>query len=100
MLAISTGQIVLLIVAGSVLLLAGLATLLLRGKRAEAGPDIPPVMKPGPSDADLETPVLQKLQGWGVVLVAFFVVWIPLVWLQEPSVNLDQEEALLTQSVA
>ena len=53
MLAISSGQIVLLIVGGSLLLLAGVASLVLRGRRPEPGPDIPPVMKPGPSDADL-----------------------------------------------
>jgi mono/diheme cytochrome c family protein len=100
MLAISSGQIILLIVGGSVLLLAGLASLVLRGRRRRAGPEIPAVMRPGPSDADLETPVLQKLQGWGVVLVAFFVIWIPIVWLQEPTENLTQERALLTDSIA
>ena len=98
-LAISSGQTVLLIVAGSVVLLAGLASLALRGRREEPGPEIPPVMRPGPSDADLETPVLQKLQGWGVVLVAFFVVWVPIVWLQEPDANLAQDRSLLTASV-
>jgi mono/diheme cytochrome c family protein len=100
MAAISSGQIVLLIVAGSLLLLAGIASLILRGRRRRRGPDIPPVMRPGPSDADLETPLLQKLQGWGVVLVAFFVIWIPIVWLQEPDQNLTQERALLTDSIA
>jgi mono/diheme cytochrome c family protein len=100
MAAISSGQIVLLIVAGSLLLVAGIASLVLRGRRRRRGPDIPPIMRPGPSDADLETPVLQKLQGWGVVLVAFFVIWIPIVWLQEPTENLTQERALLTDSIA
>ena len=41
-------------------------------------------MRPGPSDPDLETPLLHKLQGWGVVLVLFFVIWVPAVWLLEP----------------
>ena len=31
-------------------------------------------MKPGPSDPALETPLLQKLQGWGVAFVLFFVI--------------------------
>ncbi len=56
-------------------------------------------MEPGPSDPALETPLLQKLQGWGVVLVAFFVVWLPYNWLIEPSTNLEQEEALRTQAI-
>ena len=47
----------------------------------------------------LETPLLQKLQGWGVVLVAFFVVWLPYNWLIEPSTNLEQEQALRTQAI-
>jgi len=99
-LAISSGQTLLLIVGGSILLLVGIASILLRGRRPEPGPDIPPGMRPGPSDPDLETPLLQKLQGWGLVLVAFFVVWFPVVFLQEPDVNLDQERRLLTDSLA
>ncbi|MEX0755119.1 MAG: c-type cytochrome [Actinomycetota bacterium] len=99
MLAITTGQALLLAIGGSVLLLAGVVTLVLRGRRKQTGPDIPTGMRPGPSDADLETPLLQKLQGWGVVLVAFFVVWIPMIWLQEPTQNQSQEEALVTQSI-
>ena len=81
------------------LLVAGLASLLLRGRRKEEKPDIPAGMSPGPSDADLETPLLQKLQGWGVILVAFFVIWIPLYWLQEPKANEKAEKNLLTDSI-
>jgi uncharacterized membrane protein YgcG len=99
MLAIGTTQIVILIVGGSLLLLFGIASIVLRGRRPAPGPDIPPVMRPAPSDADLETPLLQKLQGWGLVLVAFFVVWFPLVFLNEPSNNLKQDQDLLIQSV-
>lgn len=51
-------------------------------------------MRPGPSDAALETPLLQRYQGWGVLLLAFFVVWFPLQWLVEPDRNLAQEEEL------
>ncbi|MEX2275684.1 MAG: cytochrome c [Actinomycetota bacterium] len=98
-LAITTTQALILAIGGSVLLLIGVASLVLRGRRKQSGPDIPPGMRPGPSDADLETPLLQKLQGWGVVLVTFFVVWIPLVLLQEGSINADQEQDVLTQSI-
>jgi mono/diheme cytochrome c family protein len=62
-------------------------------------PDIPPGMQPGPSDADLEKPRLEKLQGWGVVFVVLFVIWIPLVWLKEPTQNEDQTKALLQASI-
>ena len=57
-------------------------------------------MRPGPADAALETPLLQKLQGWGVVLVAFFVVWVPYTWLREPSENLKQEQELKTAAIS
>jgi hypothetical protein len=70
--------------------------LFLRSRQQEQPLDIPRGMRPGPSDAALETPLLQKLQGWGVVLVAFFVIFIPYNWLREPSENLRQEDELLT----
>jgi mono/diheme cytochrome c family protein len=99
MLAITNTQALILAIVGSVVLLIGVASLVLRGRRKQTGPDIPAGMRPGPSDADLETPLLQKLQGWGVVLVTFFVVWIPLVLLQESTNNKQQEEDILTQSI-
>ena len=99
MLGLSRALSVALLVSGAVLAGIALAVLFLRGRNRERGPDIPATMRPGPSDAALETPLLVKLQGWGVVLVAFFVVWIPFVWLSEPSDNLDQERDLLTQSI-
>ena len=63
-------------------------------------PDIPPAMQPGPSDADLEKPRLEKLQGWGVAFVLFFVVAMPFVWLREPDNNLAQSQGLTTDSIA
>lgn len=90
----------LLLVGGSVVLLLAVGALALRGRTTPKGIAIPRGMRPGPSDADLETPVLTKLQGWGVLLVAFFVIWVPATWLMEPSNNLSQERALLTHSVA
>ncbi len=100
MLALTRLQGGILAVGGAVFLAVALGSLLLRGRRTTERPDIPRAMRPGPSDADLETPLLAKLQGWGVLLVVFFVVWIPLTWLREPSQNLSQEEALKTDSIA
>lgn len=102
MVALTQAQGVVLVVGGTIfVLVAGGALLAKRGvRRPERPPDIPNAMRPGPSDADLETPHLQKLQGWGVVLVAFFVIWVPMTWLFEPSSNLEQERALLTDSIA
>jgi mono/diheme cytochrome c family protein len=99
MLALSKALSIALLISGAVLAAIALGALFLRGRTRERGPDIPPAMQPGPADAALETPLLQKLQGWGVLLVAFFVVWIPFVWLSEPSINLQQEKDLKTQSI-
>ncbi len=90
---------ILLIVGGLTLFVAG-GVLLLRSRTKERGADIPRGMRPGPADPALETPLLQKLQGWGVILVAFFMVWIPITWLREPSINLQQEEDLKTEAIA
>lgn len=99
MLALSTTAGVVLLVLGGIFVLAAGGVLLLRGRAREAGPDIPGAMRPGPSDPALETPLLHKLQGWGVVLVAFFAIWIPFTWLVEPSTNLDQERLLTTAAI-
>jgi mono/diheme cytochrome c family protein len=96
MLAATNTAGIVLLVLGIVFVLAAGSALYLRSRQKEQPLDIPRGMRPGPSDAALETPLLQKLQGWGVVLVAFFVVFIPYTWLREPSDNLRQEEELLT----
>jgi hypothetical protein len=91
---------VILLVLGGVFVVAAAAGLVLRSRvTREPKPDIPPAMEPGPSDPALETPLLQKLQGWGVLLVAFFVIWLPYNWLIEPSTNLKQDKALKTEAI-
>ena len=80
-----------ILVLGAILVFAAVVVLVARGRTREAGPDIPDAMKPGPSDAALETPLLTKLQGWSVILVAFLAVWMPLTFLREPSVNETQD---------
>ena len=99
MLGLTQAQGIILAVGGAVFVAVAGAVLVLRGRHREEA-DIPNAMRPGPSDPDLETPLLHKLQGWGVLLILFFVIWVPAVWLFEPSINLDQEEALLTESIA
>jgi mono/diheme cytochrome c family protein len=101
MLALTQAQGLIIALGGAVLLAAaGGALLVGRRRKAAAAPEIPRSMRPGPADADLETPILGKLQGWGVLLVAFFVIWIPATWLFEPQANLNQENDLLTDSIA
>jgi mono/diheme cytochrome c family protein len=87
---------VLLLALGILAVLASSVALYLRGRAKGKELEIPVTMRPGPSDGALETPLLQKLQGWSVVLIAFFVVWFPLVWLFEPKENEKQEVELQT----
>lgn len=94
MLALSTTAGIVLAIAGALIAAAAIGGLALRHRTREVGPDIPDALKPGPSDAALETPLLQKLQGWSVVMLAFFVIWIPATWIFEPSTNLNQEHEL------
>ena len=89
----------LLLLLGVVLVAISVAALYLRGRTRGRAIEIPGAMQPGPSDGALETPLLHKLQGWGVVLVAFFVVWFPATWLFEPTTNFNQEQALLEESI-
>ena len=98
MLALTQAQGIILAVGGLIFIAIAGAILVLRGRQRERT-DIPNAMRPGPSDPDLETPLLHKLQGWGVLLVVFFVIWVPAVWLLEPGTNLDQERQLTTDAI-
>ncbi|MFL5737433.1 MAG: c-type cytochrome [Actinomycetota bacterium] len=99
-LALSSDTGVVIAVAGLVVLIIAAAAILLRGRpKRTAPPDIPAAMRPAPSDTDLETPLFQKLQGWGLLLIVFFVIWVPVMWLREPATNLTQERALKTDSI-
>jgi mono/diheme cytochrome c family protein len=99
MLALSTTAGTALAIAGGLIAAAAVAGLALRQRTRETGPDIPEALRPAPSDAALETPLLQKLQGWSVVMLAFFVVWIPATWIFEPSTNLNQENELKEMAI-
>ena len=100
MLALTTGAGVILLALGAVFVIAAGGGLLLRSRTRRSGLEIPRAMRPGPSDQALETPLLQKLQGWGVLLTAFFVLWIPFNWVTEPGTNLAQDQNLKTAAIA
>jgi mono/diheme cytochrome c family protein len=99
MLAATSTAGIILLVLGAILVATAAAALYLRGRTREQQPDIPSGMRPGPSDPALETPLLQKLQGWGVVMVAFLVVFVPFIWIREPAENLKQDEELKTAAI-
>jgi mono/diheme cytochrome c family protein len=83
-----------LLVLGGLLLILSIVALVLRQRTKRREAEIPYALRPGPSDTALESPVLQRLQGWGLVMLVFLVVWFPVQWLLEPGRNLTQEEDL------
>ena len=99
--ALSTGKAILLGVAagiGLVVVIGAIATGI-RRPRAPRGPDIPPAMRAGPSDPDLEVPVRERLYAWGLVAVVIMAVWTAAVFLRENVTNKDDTKALLVASI-
>jgi hypothetical protein len=85
LLALST-PVTIALVAGVLVglgFVAWLIALTLR-KRGGRGPDIPPGMRPGPSDEVLERRQREKVMGWGVLFVLLSAIWLPALWLGEP----------------
>ena len=102
-LALSSGQTIgftlaILAIVGFFLGLRMVSQAQERRERAER-PDIPPAMQPGPVDAELEKPRLEKLQAWALVSFLFLAIWIPATWLNEPTENKNQEAQLTTESI-
>jgi Cytochrome C oxidase, cbb3-type, subunit III len=99
--AISATKAVLIGAAsGAVLVL--LAVAVAAGRRRPRVPpelDIPKGMRPGPSDPDLERPLLERHYVFGLVLLVAMALLVPVVWLQEPQNNKQDTELQLTQSV-
>jgi mono/diheme cytochrome c family protein len=87
---------IVLLSLGALLVLVSVAVVALRNRSRRRAPEVPYGMRPGPSDTALETPLLNRYQGWGVLVVAFLVVWFPIIWLLEPDTNFRQEEDLRT----
>ena len=98
MLAFS-GQTLLAFAVIGVVLIVVLGATVRRMRGREAAPDIPSAMAAGPSDADLEKPLLEKLQAWMLLLVVLFAIWIPVYWLREPAQNVDDEIASNVEAV-
>ena len=90
---------IILVALGALAIALSITAFVLRNRARGRKAEVPNALRPGPADAALETPLLNRLQGWGVVLMTFFVIWFPLQWLFEPSRNLSQENELRTLAV-
>ena len=100
--AISTTKAVLIGLASGavVVLLAGAVVAGRRRPRVPPELDIPKGMRPGPSDPDLEKPLLERHIAYGLVFVVAMAILVPVVWLQEPQNNKKDTELQLAQSEA
>lgn len=99
--ALSAGRAILIGVASglAIILVIGASVAALRRPRRGAGPDIPPAMRPGPSDPDLEKPVLEKLYASALILIVIMALWIPGVFLRENVTNANDLKVLKEQSI-
>ncbi|HLF69582.1 MAG TPA: c-type cytochrome [Actinomycetota bacterium] len=59
-----------------------IAVLTRRGPRGAER--VAPALRPGPSDDVLEDERLTKTMRWGVVIVLFFAIFLPIYWFAEP----------------
>src|SRR5687768_7062279 len=93
----STLAIVLLAIAAAVVIVVLLVNAS-RGRRLNQ--DIPPAMRPAYADDQLESRVLERTMGWGMVLTIAFAIFLPIYWLQEPmrQTASQSEEYLQTYS--
>jgi mono/diheme cytochrome c family protein len=94
-----SGQTIAAFVAVAVVLAVVGAMTASRMRRREHPPEIPDAMASGPSDADLEKPLLEKLQAWMLLLIVLFAIWIPVYWLREPAQNVDDERFAVAEAV-
>jgi cbb3-type cytochrome c oxidase subunit III len=63
----------------------GAAVYLLRASNKGKSPTehVPPGLRPGYSDEQLEKSVLERYMAWGVVLTLFFAIFFPIYWINE-----------------
>jgi mono/diheme cytochrome c family protein len=75
------------ILAIGILALAGIVVIgffaLSASRSRRAVENVPPAMRPGYSDEQLERTVLERYMAWGVVLTVFFAIFFPVYWVME-----------------
>jgi mono/diheme cytochrome c family protein len=84
------------IIAVGILAIAGIVVVaflaMSASRQRRAVEDVPPALRPGYSDEQLETTVLERYMAWGVVMTLFFAAFFPLYWWRESSrLNAEQE---------
>lgn len=90
-------------IAIGILALAGVAVVvfLIRSstRQRRSIEDVPPGRRPGYSDEELETTVLERYMAWGVVLTLFFAIFLPIYWWNETRRLPAEEQTFFVESV-
>jgi hypothetical protein len=99
--AISATKAVLIGAASGAVLVLLVAAVAAGRRRTRVPPEleIPKGMRPGPSDPDLEKPLLERHIAYSLVFVVAMALLVPVVWLQEPQNNKKDTELMLAESV-
>jgi mono/diheme cytochrome c family protein len=81
--------------------IAVIGFLLMSASRQRGAVDnVPPAMRPGYSDEQLERSVLERYMAWGLVLTVFFAIFFPVYWiLEQGRLTEATEERFITQVV-
>jgi len=89
-------------VAIAILALAGLvviAFLVANSNRRKARlEDVPPSMRPGYSDEELERSVLERYMQWGVVFTVGLAVFVPVYWVAEANRLTGESEEFVVEA--
>ena len=80
----STLVLILLIPTG-IILLSLLIVAIVNARQKATAAGIPPSRRPGPTDEALEGPVLERYQAWGLIFTAFLAIFLPVLYLREPT---------------
>jgi mono/diheme cytochrome c family protein len=74
--------------------------LLSASRSKKAVDNVPPAMRPGYSDEQLERSVLERYMAWGLVLTVFFAIFFPVYWVRETNrLTAATEQRFITQVV-
>ena len=95
----STATLVLvLLIPTGIILLSLLVVAIFNARQRAATTGIPPSRRPGPADEALEGPILERFQAWGLIFTAFLAIFLPVLYLREPTRQAGAAEAFLDVS--
>jgi mono/diheme cytochrome c family protein len=77
--------VLVILIPTALVLLTGLIVGISFARQRARSTGIPPSRRAGPADEALEGPILERFQVWGLVLTAFLAIFLPALYLREPT---------------